>query len=62
MKRFTVSEVAQIIEADRAGRIHLEPRDYTDATLAAALDAQDWTPERDRQRVMIETRIRNGWI
>ena len=35
--KFTAAEVQMIIEADRAGRIHLEPRDYTEATLAAAL-------------------------
>ena len=37
MRKFTTAEVQAIIEADRAGRIHLDPRDYTDATLAAAL-------------------------
>ena len=37
MEKFTAREVQLIIEADRAGRICLEPRDYTDETLAAAL-------------------------
>ena len=37
MRKFTTAEVQAIIEADRAGRIHLEPRDYTETTLAAAL-------------------------
>ena len=37
MRKFTAVEVKAIIEADRAGKIHLEPRDYTDETLAAAL-------------------------
>ena len=37
MRKFTAAEVQAIIEADRSGRIHLEPRDYTETTLAAAL-------------------------
>ena len=38
MRKFTAVEVKAIIEADRAGKIHLEPRDYTDETLAAAIE------------------------
>jgi len=38
MRKFTAVDVKAIIEADRAGKIHLEPRDYTDETLAAAIE------------------------
>ena len=41
MRKFTAAEVQAIIEAERRGEFQLPGGDYTDATLAAALERID---------------------